>query len=67
MTKLTKLYGYATKAARAKAIRHLHKKYGYNYFVCYDDKKLRFALQAANSKSRWVHKHAKRGITVTGD
>lgn len=63
--KESRLLGFATEAARSRKIASLVKE-GFNYFVCYEDKKLKNALQYAKSTSEWVKKHSKHGVLVEG-
>ena len=63
--KSSKLLGFKSSTARSRAIAALVKR-GFNYFVCYTDKKLKYALQVAQSNSPWVKKQAKNGILIEG-
>ena len=66
MTVKAKLLGFKTIAARKRAITLLRKR-GFNYFVCYEDKKLRFALQFTKSNAKWVRENSKRGVWISGE
>ena len=61
-----RLLSFKSAAARTRGIRKLGKL-GYNYFVIYQDTKLKFALQYAKSKSKWVKARAVKGICLSGE